>query len=370
MKVRNFWLRLFVIGILTLALVSILNSCRAERSSLANEQKTPNFKVSGTKIYTPNGKEFIIKGVNINGPNWVWPDDMTQDVHLKNIVDCWKFNLVRVNSLLYVTNKPYPQFQDNNDTDKLVNAFTRRGVVVMFEAHDKTGSYYTSDDGSLQDLKNCYRELAKKYKNNPYVWFDVMNEPGDASPPDKAKWLTVHREVIKTIRDEVGANNIIMVEGNSWGQDAGNWDTNPVPWQNSAILRWAKNVIYFNGKTYKNIIFNIHVYAQYLAGGNQKLANARLADYFDRVLRQNVVITVGEFGTDAKMKVATQAMYNTAVPRKIGRIAWAWWGGDDNRLTLKKHPTEVAGGWKINSCTNPTNLSLAGQQVWKDTHSR
>ncbi|HEY9844568.1 MAG TPA: PA14 domain-containing protein, partial [Candidatus Caenarcaniphilales bacterium] len=52
------------------------------------------------------------------------------------------------------------------------------------------------------------------------------------------------------------------------------------------------------------------------------------------------------------------------MPRKIGRIVWAWWGGDENDLTTSGN----GGGWHINSCTNPTNLTWLGQQVWQDTH--
>ncbi|HEY9846738.1 MAG TPA: cellulase family glycosylhydrolase, partial [Candidatus Caenarcaniphilales bacterium] len=265
-----------------------------------------SFKVSGTQILDPNGKEFIIKGVNINGLNWVWPDDMTQPAHLDKIVNCWKFNLVRVNCHLFFTNSPWPQFRDNNDLDKIVNAYTSRKVVVMFDGHERIGGYY--EGGELTTLKNWYRDLAVKYKNNPYVWFDIQNEPG-AAQPDKAKWLAVMQGAVKAIRDEAGASNIIMVEGTAWGQDAGNWNSSPVPQQNSSILQYGPEVMNFGGKSYSNIIFNIHVYDQWNFG------DARLADYFDRVRAKNMVITVGEFGVrnaGQDTTAATRSLYNTA----------------------------------------------------------
>ena len=358
------WLLQGIVPLLVIVFVSlVLRQSFANQFGARQPAAIANFKVSGTRILDPHGKEFIIKGVNINGPNWVWPDDMTQPVHLNNIANCWKFNLVRVNSQLLPTGT---YWQHNNDIDKLVQAFTSRKIVVLFDAHDRTGSYYRTQDGSLQALKGWYRNLATKYKNNPYVWFDVMNEPGDL-PPVEPDWLTVHREVIKVIRDQVKSNNIIMVEGTAWGQDAGNWNAQPVPLQNSAILQLAGAVTKFDGKSYPNVIFNIHVYDQYNIGGNQRQLDHRLADYFDRVRAKNLVISVGEFGVrNANQNVwtVTQAMYRTAVPRNIGRIVWAWWGGDDNDLTTSGN----GGGWHINSCTTPTNLSWLGRQVWQDTH--
>jgi hypothetical protein len=42
------------------------------------------------------------------------------------------------------------------------------------------------------------------------------------------KWLTMHQEIIEVIRDEVGANNIIVIDGQSWGQDMGSWNNNDI----------------------------------------------------------------------------------------------------------------------------------------------
>ena len=322
---------------------------------VSSNSEQPGFTVKGTKIYDPAGQEFVIQGVNINGLNWVWPRDMTQDAD--SIATCWKFNLVRVNSLLLPQDGP--KWPDNNDLDKLVAEFTKRKVVVMFEAHDRTGGYFADSD--LTTLVNWYKQLAQKYKDNPYVWFDVMNEPGAASSPDQATWLNVHQQVISAIRDQASASNMILVEGSAWGQDAGAWNSDPVPKANSSILQDGSNLITFNGKTYNNIAFSIHAYDQW------KFGDARLADYLDRVLAQNLAIVVGEYGVrnaNQDTSQATESMFNVTVPRKIGRVVWHWFGGDENDLTT----TNNGGGWYINSCTNPTNLTWLGQKVWSDTH--
>ncbi|MDM9382416.1 cellulase family glycosylhydrolase [Chlorogloeopsis sp. ULAP01] len=327
-----------------------------------------HFKTVGSKIYDPEGKEFVIKGVNVQGPNWVWPIDITRDVNAIGS-SCWNFNLVRVNSLLFLGETPWRQYTSNNDINKIVREFTSRGIVVMFEAHDRTGRFYEGED--LTALINWHRDLANRYKDNPYVWFNVMNEPGDNTydAEDRSKWLGVNQAVIKAIRDDAGAKNVIVVDGIAWGQEGNTWNASFVPTENSAILSDAANILNFDGKGYKNIVFSIHIWDLWNFG------DAKLANYVDRVLSQNVPLIIGEFGvTNNGIDVtsAMNSMYNVAVPRKIGRIVWHWYnGGPNNGLSNRLTNTPNGNtGAAIDSCTNPSNLSNLGRRVWEDTRTR
>jgi len=62
---------------------------------LSCEAITQEFTVQGSKIIGPDGKEFVAKGINVNGPHWPWKRSTVDDVDL--IADVWKFNSVRVN---------------------------------------------------------------------------------------------------------------------------------------------------------------------------------------------------------------------------------------------------------------------------------
>lgn len=316
------------------------------------------FTVVGSTIYDPSGNEFVAKGVNVSGMNWVWSRPTVPDADL--IVDCWAFNLVRVNSFLFTDEQPWPQVNVNNDLDAIVNTFTQRGIVVVFEAHDRIGSYYQGED--LAALVNWYIDLANRYKDNPYVWFDVMNEPGGLGHIDATSWIDLHRQIIRSIREVAGANNIIIVEGANGGQDAGDWSGSLIADANSAILSYADDVMNFDGKRYENIVFSIHPYDQWNMG------DARMADFFDRVLARNLALVIGEYAvqTNADTRPAAQSVFNTAIPRRIGRIVWHWDGGDANDLTIN---TSRGGGWEIDNCESPTNLSWLGTQVWNDNHS-
>ena len=311
-----------------------------------------HFQVIEDKIYAPDGQEFIIKGTNINGPKFGWPGDTPGYVHL--IADCWRFNTVRVNVMLF-DGQPYAE---NGTIEQIIDAYTAKGIVTIVEAHDRTGKYYEGSD--LEALKAYFRDLAIQYKNNPYVWFNVMNEPGGHSSSDEIEqWLTVHREVIEAIRS-VGADNIIVVDGHYWGQDVGEWNAKVVKVSKSAVLGHAQDLAKFNGKTFRNLVFSIHLYDQW------DYSEAKLADYLKRVQDKQLPLIIGEYGAkkDGTFKSSVEFMFNAAVPRNVGRIVWAWWGGDDFELTTDDN----GGGQHIDDCQNPTNLTWLGEQVWNDNH--
>jgi mannan endo-1,4-beta-mannosidase len=324
-------------------LVCLLLACCFSLGSAAGVAADPatsvtaqggGFSVQGSTIYAPDGSVFVAKGTNVNGANWVWR--------------------------LLSGEQPWTLYGENSDLDAIVRTFTQRGVVVVFESHDRIGTYYQGDQ--LMNLLDWTRQLAQRYKDNPYVWFDVMNEPGGRDGLDSATWIDVHQRVIKAIRDDAGANNIIIVEGATGGQDAGFSTDGMVQDSDSAILQHANDVISFGGKTYGNIVFSIHPYDLWNFG------DAKMADFFDRVTAKGLAMIVGEYGvqTDQNVQAAAQSMFNTAVPRQIGRIVWHWDGGDDNDLTTN---TSQGGGWEIDNCDAPTNLSWLGQMVWNDNHS-
>jgi len=130
----------------------------------------------------------------------------------------------------------------------------------------------------------------------------------------------------------------------------------------SAILQYGKDVIHFGGRSFQNIVFSIHTYDLWNQG------DAKLADFFDKVAALGYPMIIGEYGvrTDRDVTPAAKSTFNVAIPRNIGLIVWQWEGKDDNDLTTG--PSE-GGGWEINDCANPTNLTWLGEQVWKDNHT-
>ena len=255
------------------------------------------FQVVGTKIYDPNGQEFIAKGTNV----FTW--DGTK--RIDNYVDTWGFNTVRVpNYLLGTYGQPHPGDNGYYTNRKIVNDYTSRGVTVMFSAHDKIGSYYEGAD--FDTLKDYWVKMAQEFKDNPYVWFNLHNEPGNKTPQHD-KWVNYHRELIDVIRAE-GATNTIVIDGETWGQD----------YQTRTILNKADEVMADN----ENIVFSMHVYKQWGDG-------SEVGGYIDDLHAENIPILVGEYGNTN----STANMMTALQEREVGRIGWVAMAADHHDFT-------------------------------------
>ncbi len=304
----------------------------------------PFFEIVGSKIVDTNGVEFIGKGVNVNGPKWPWSRPTVPDVNL--ITDVWKCNIVRVNC--------WPEFSvansNNLNLDDIINAFTAKKVVIMLEDHNFTGKFPTTAE--LNTAINWWKNIANKYKNNGYVWFNLMNEPGGSSPVTAA-WLDTHNTMIEAIR-ATGARNIIVCDENHYGQANGFVDN-----ASSAAITYGQTLT----SKYANILFSLHLYEYWIYGED------RLKRYIDAAHAKNLAVIIGEYGVgnDYSMKVSSN-IFKATIPKKVGRIAWHWVGEDIHRLVS----SNGGGGWSINNTggTKPTNLSFAGNLVWMDNHNQ
>ncbi len=339
-------------GLLLFMIVGTMASCKKSTPVVSPAPPPPppvvtvigKFEVKDDKILDSAGVQFVPQGVNVNGPKWPWDRPTIPDAGL--IADVWKCNIVRVNC--------WPEFVVNNlnnlDLDGIVNVFTAKKVVVMLEDHNFTGRYPTAAE--LTTATKWWVAQANKYKNNGYVWFNLMNEPGEGGGPVPAEWLNVHKALIQAIRN-TGANNIIVCDEHGFGQ-ANGFDNNA----SSAALTYGETLT----SQFKNIVFSLHLYGNWVYGKD------RLDSYVDAAKAKKLVVMMGEYGVgnDYSMEVTSTVM-KVCIPKKIGRIAWQWTGVDLHKLVS----TGSGGGFAINNTSGakPTNLSFAGNLVWMDNHN-
>jgi hypothetical protein len=316
-----------------------------------------NFKIDGAKIIAPDGGELLIKGVNVNGPGWVFKRDTLPDIEL--ILDVWNFNSIRLCAAIgweFAT-------EHNKDLDGIIKAFTDRNIIVMLEVHDYTGSY-PPDEGyrrghdayvyPVSVFKDWWIDKANRFKENPYVWFNIMNEPGpDDSKASADSWYKIHNELIEAIRT-AGAENIIVLDEHGWGQGSGY--RGGIDGYASAVIRMGPKL----NEKYDNLVYSLHVYDAWYDG------KLDFDNYFKDAKDLGLCVILGEFGVgkgNISQHSAIKAMYNSAIPNHIGRMYWAW---DDGGLPL----TENGCGWAIDKTdgTMPDNLTWVGKVAWLDTH--
>lgn len=330
------------------------------------EAQTTGFSVKGTQIFDPEQKSFIPLGANLVGWNYYGWDTEAQSTlqDVDKVEKVWNFNIIRASAGLkeqvwegrtYSTKT----WQNNRQEalsafDKIVDTYTKRKIVVMLEAHDWTCEFPKGNDINL--LRDFWFTLAKRYNNNPYVWFNLLNEPGFTPGRVEPEWISTHQQLIKTIRTDAKANNIIVVDGTQCGQDAGIWGTESIPEQNSAILSHGKELKQFDGKVFPNIVFSLHMYDQWGYQG-QKM-DSKLSDYLDRVHAKGHAILIGEVGDrgqgDTNHRETTGTAFRVAPQKGVGILAWHFQPKDNFSLLKDK-----------NAEPSPSNLTPGfGQYFW------
>ncbi len=336
--------------------MAAVGSCSSPAPKTAPTGKTaPGFTTAGGDIIGPDGKPFVAHGVNVNGYRWVWDRSTVDDLNL--IRRCWNFNLVRVDNVISADygDRGWTHTHTNDDLDAIVAAFTARHIVVMLEAHD---AVQLVDEGHGAEVAAWWQRAAERYRANPYVWFNVANEPGrNVEAPPTRDWLDFTRSLVAPIR-ATGARNLIVVDGASWGQDAAGGGTATVDSARSALLTFGPELV--AGQA--GIVFSVHAWEQWNDGGT-----ARLDDFFERV-RKVAPVIVGEYGThnNSDATPAARAVVAVTSARRIGRVVWAWQGVDENNLTVASEGNW--GGHAIDDCRKPTNLTELGRLVWDDNH--
>jgi mannan endo-1,4-beta-mannosidase len=327
--------------------------------------------VANGKIYDPNGREFIPKGANVYAWNMCWGKQLNPIETLDEFVNCWKFNTARI----YARLTPQPGCSDNPPYTiktkegyfEVVDSFSARRVVSIIDPHDHICGYYSGPE--LDNLVAFMKEAAQRYINNPYVWFEVQNEPGAHQSTSTSQWYTVCHAIIKAVRGE-GNKNIVAIPAYNCGQDFGGRSSS------SSLLNHADDAATVDGKKAENIVLKYHVYDQW----NGKSVTAFKA-YVSRLNDMGYPVYVGEYGTKnsgaggTDSWAAAKSMMKAHQDLEMGRIVWSWYGGDDNRLVVRNPagcliPPLGCRGWLIDDCDNPTNLSELGKLVWYDQHRK
>jgi len=142
--------------------------------------KTPEIKASGNRLVTADGKDVWLQGVNICNLS-IRPDEehkILWSVHVA--LDDWKANVIRFPVLdSFWFGKGRGKMTDNDQeayraiADKAIKIAAGKGAYIVFDLH----RYLTPDDSCVA----FWKDAAARYKNNPAVLFDILNEPHDTT---------------------------------------------------------------------------------------------------------------------------------------------------------------------------------------------
>lgn len=192
-------------------------------------------QVQGNKIVNEQGVLVILKGVNIADPQHLntkhneRPNVNARSVAL-SATDTYFAKVIRLPIL--PGNARYPNegwFSATSGGDKyfnkhilpLVNTLTSKGIYVIIDLH------YISDYSDLYPkVKKFWTYMAPKFKNNPYVIYEIFNEP--IFPDNWSIWKNTIAQPATNLIRSLAPNNLILIGGPYWSSHIAGAATNPV----------------------------------------------------------------------------------------------------------------------------------------------
>lgn len=279
------------------------------------------FRVTGADITDPDGKPFTPRGINLTGADsYVWDPAWSAHGRAGWWQDTWGLNAIRVVYCADCHESHPPGSQHYGDLDALIGEYTARRMVVIIDNHEgRLGDPNGKTPAEIQAAIDLFVPLARKWRDNPYVWFEPFNEPLEEGwqTPASHRWVEFTRPVVEAIRRE--CPNVVVVCASHYGQDRAS--TGEVVPAESSVLTFGPELAALG-----NVVFDVHVYSRW---GDGAATDAQLADYFARVRAAGLAVLVGETGGyDAAFRGAvagddtgTQRLYRVA-PRGVGIFPW------------------------------------------------
>jgi endoglucanase len=287
-----------------------------------------------------------LTGVNIAGGEFWWARKPKGEIHpqygvnynypTKAEVDYFAgqgMNFFRY-QFLWETLQPTPRMPlDTTDLARLkesVNLATSKNLIVLLDPHNYARYYGTNIVGQTNaaghvaitaaDFADFWGRLAAEFKDDPHVWFGLVNEPHDM--PTQL-WFDDANASIAAIR-ATGAKNMILVPGNSW-TGAHSWTAGGDRSNAKCVLTvkdpldyWAIEVHQYmdedNSGTHRSVV-------------SPTIGSERLKTFADWCRQNKMRAFLGEFGVpvvtngEATLNDMLQSMERDSDVW----LGWTWW---------------------------------------------
>ena len=190
-----------------------------------------NLSTAGNRIVrTDTGAPVLLRGVNRSGLEYSVDAGITAD-EIAHIVEAWGANIIRLpfNQEWALTRPDYLATLDFCiETAAARNAYTLL-VLHWLDATTVRGHHEDGRRNFVPPLPNAdsveaWRQLARRYREQPAVLYDIFNEPHDPFPDDPllsepvtmSHWQPWARRLVDAVRSENPAA-LIFVPGVHWG---------------------------------------------------------------------------------------------------------------------------------------------------------
>ena len=337
----------------------------ANATSSSNCNPTRNrFTIVGNQIIDPSCKVFTPMGANIAiSPGYVfnWKGVANGRV---NEVKGWGWNMIRTNLTCLNANGTNDLNGMLSGLDSVVQEYTAQKIVVMIECHDYTGA--NRADGSA--LYPFLDAVTTKYANNPYVWFNPVNEPVQGSDTAALNtWTTLQTAMLNRVRAKA-PHNIYVADIPGYGQAI------------DPVINGTSVTSLGSGKC--NVMYSWHNYGagspNYNTNNAESTSFAYQQSAFEALRTKKIPLLVGEIGDPLTLNEGTAGSpqwnrwgaYATMQYAPQNGVGILWWHATRDSgvfLTYSLMADRNVPLWS--ALPNGTGLSVGGQKFWALTHT-
>jgi endoglucanase len=294
----------------------------------------PQLTARGNRIINADsGEPVLLRGVNRSGLEYSGPDG-SEALSRAGLDECdfdemiceWRANVIRLpfNQAWALERENYDPEPYLSALDFAVTCAARRGAYTLLDLHwlDASKPCGALRDGSLnyvpclpnQGSIEIWRQLARRYRSEAAVLFDIFNEPHDPLPDDITAtatrvtmntWRPWAKMLIEAIRAE-HPTALIFVPGVDWA-----FDLRGHPLEDM-----------------EGVVYSTHVYP----------GKGRKWDAAFGSLCSQVPVFAGEWGGTAEDLKWGRALLDYMQARQMGWTAWSW--SDKPRLVERVSASE------------------------------
>jgi hypothetical protein len=206
-------------------------------------------RVDGNQLVDGWGRPLRLRGVNRSGGEYACVSPPEQrlstfagptDRHAIAAMTAWRINAVRLplNENCWLGINGAPKRYSSAHYRRAVTAYVARlhkaGLYVVLDLHwSAPGTTLATGQTEMADLDHAptfWSSVAKTFKSNPAVMFDIYSEPHSISWECwrdgcrvREGWLAAGMQTLVDAVRSTGARQPIIVTGKEWGTDLSSW---------------------------------------------------------------------------------------------------------------------------------------------------
>ena len=199
-------MRLFYHVLFLLLLIPVTASAKGE---------LPQLHVEGNKLINSAGTPVTLRGVSLCSLSWNNPQQLLGG--LVQGKDGWHVNVVRLPVQPTEWEREGPENFLKHWLDPAVRQCRAGGVYCIIDWHDIAG---WKDPEAIRKLESFWRVAAPRYANDPFIMYEIFNEPTEPKERDRDNWLSFRTQAQKWVDmiRRAAPDTVLLVGSPHWSQ--------------------------------------------------------------------------------------------------------------------------------------------------------